>query len=55
MGKRSSKRRQQKKKPAIGDGGKRSKRYSPVEIFMAVLGALLVIMFGVLGILVVFG
>jgi hypothetical protein len=54
MGKRSSKKRKQKRTPATGATGK-SRRYSPGEIFMAVLGAALVIMFGVLILLVIIG
>ena len=52
MAKRSKKRKS-KGKPG-SDSKQRSRRYSPAEIFMAVLGAALIIMFGVIIILSVF-
>jgi uncharacterized OsmC-like protein len=54
MGKRSDKKRKQKRKSTTGSTGK-GKRYSPGEIFMAVLGAALIIMFGVIALLAIFG
>jgi hypothetical protein len=53
MAKRSKKRKIGGKTGA--EPKRRSKRYSPAEIFMAVLGAALIIMFGVIIVLLVFG
>jgi hypothetical protein len=53
MGKRSGKKGKKKRTPEAGASGK-SKRYSAAEIFMAVLGAALIILFGVLTLLVIF-